>query len=300
MDGVQIARSGGEHRSFSFFRYIVLSDKEGLDTEDVIRHEILHYNLGHSLDRIWAELASCFFWMNPLAWSYKKDVKNNCEFQVDKALASPSPDYAAGLASANVLLKEFEMANSYVSRSNVMKRIRMMGKSASPRYKGLAYTALLPVALLALSVFSCSREADRVKQENVISGEEVKDLDQMPKYSGGSQAMIEYMKSEINYPSEAKEKGISGIVYTSFIVRANGEVSDVKVMRGVHPLLDEEAVRAVAAMPPWQPGVKDGQNVAVEFMLPISFKLPEKPAKDVIFKENESGDLVPMEDSTAQ
>lgn len=95
----------------------------------------------------------------------------------------------------------------------------------------------------------------------------------MPEFPGGSDAMMKYLSENIKYPEEAKDKGISGRVFLSFVIEKDGAVSDVKVAKGIGKLCDDEAVRVVKAMPKWKPGLMKGKPVRVSYMLPIFFKL---------------------------
>lgn len=94
-----------------------------------------------------------------------------------------------------------------------------------------------------------------------------------PQFRGGESERIRYLVENIRYPRKARKRNISGIVYLTFLVRSDGEVTDVKILRGVHPLLDEEALRVVERMPKWTPGKFDGKKVTISFNMPIKFTL---------------------------
>ena len=98
-------------------------------------------------------------------------------------------------------------------------------------------------------------------------------VEEMPEFPGGLQACINYLNDNIQYPAAAIENGIQGRVTTNFIVEKDGSISNVQVLRNVHPALDAEAVRVTAAMPKWKPGKQRGQVVRVYFNLPVVFKL---------------------------
>lgn len=98
-------------------------------------------------------------------------------------------------------------------------------------------------------------------------------VDQMPQFQGGEAAMFAYLAGAIRYPSEAASAGASGVVYTTFVVQEDGSLRDVTLLRGAHPLLDEEALRVVRAMPAWEPGKHKSQVCCVQFNLPIRFSL---------------------------
>lgn len=100
-------------------------------------------------------------------------------------------------------------------------------------------------------------------------------VDEVPNFPGGDAAMYRWLSANLVYPAEAQEEGVSGKVIVSFIVEKDGSLSNVQVVRGKHPALDKEAVRAVKAMPKWNPAINNGTFVRVTYMLPISFKLQD-------------------------
>ena len=84
---------------------------------------------------------------------------------------------------------------------------------------------------------------------------------------------MQFLATNTNYPSEAKINNISGTVYVTFVVNKDGTIRDVRVVRGVTKLLDEEAIRVVKLMPKWIPGKTRGKNVDVAYNIPIKFIL---------------------------
>jgi periplasmic protein TonB len=98
-------------------------------------------------------------------------------------------------------------------------------------------------------------------------------VEEMPRFPGGEDNLFKYLKKNIHYPELAREKGIKGRVYITFIINKEGQVKDVKVLRGIGGGCDEEARRVVAEMPDWIPGKQDGKNVIVQFNLPVNFNL---------------------------
>ena len=77
----------------------------------------------------------------------------------------------------------------------------------------------------------------------------------------------------LKYPTEAKRNKIQGRVYISFIVEADGSLSEPKVLRGIGSGCDEEAVRVMKLSPNWIPGVQNGKKVRVNYTVPIFFSL---------------------------
>jgi periplasmic protein TonB len=98
-------------------------------------------------------------------------------------------------------------------------------------------------------------------------------VEQMPEFRGGDEARIKFLTNNIQYPREAKESGIQGTVYVTFVIAENGRVTDAKVLRGIGGGCDQEALRVVRLMPPWKPGKQAGKAVRVQFNMPIRFTL---------------------------
>jgi protein TonB len=98
-------------------------------------------------------------------------------------------------------------------------------------------------------------------------------VENMPEFPGGEAAMYKFIGKNIEYPRMAKESGISGRVYVTFVVEKDGSVTDVKILRGIGGGCDEEAVRVIKAMPRWNPGKQRGKPVRVQYRMPIKFTL---------------------------
>ena len=96
-----------------------------------------------------------------------------------------------------------------------------------------------------------------------------------PEFPGGEQAMRSFLRDNIRYPLMARESGITGTVYVTFVVSKSGKISDVKLLRGIGGGCDDEAIRVVKTMPAWIPGRQTGKPVPVQFNLPIKFSLDQ-------------------------
>ena len=82
-----------------------------------------------------------------------------------------------------------------------------------------------------------------------------------------------WIANHIHYPPEAEDSGIQGTVVCQFIVEKDGSLSDLTIFRGIHPSLDEEAIRVLGSMPNWNPGTLNGDPVRVKYTIPIKFQL---------------------------
>ena len=119
-----------------------------------------------------------------------------------------------------------------------------------------------------------------LEQNKIIVNEPVEDnkiwegiVEQLPSFPGGESAMYEWLGKNIVYPVIAIENRIQGRVTLQFVVEKNGEIGDIKVLRGVDASIDKEALRVVKSMPKWIPGRQGGTPVRVRYTLPVQFKL---------------------------
>lgn len=101
-------------------------------------------------------------------------------------------------------------------------------------------------------------------------------VEEPPVFPGGDDARVKFIAENIKYPEEARKTGIQGTVFITFIVEADGRVTNVKILKGIGGGCDEEALRVVQSMPDWSPGKQSGKNVRVQFNMPIKFALGKK------------------------
>ena len=98
-------------------------------------------------------------------------------------------------------------------------------------------------------------------------------VDREPEFPGGTMGLLEFMRTTIKYPAEARKDTIQGRVLVSFIVNKDGSIVKPEVVKSAHPLLDEEALRMVNEMPAWKPGEQNGVPVRVKYTIPVNFRL---------------------------
>ena len=90
-----------------------------------------------------------------------------------------------------------------------------------------------------------------------------------PSFPGGNEALLDYINKNRHYPADAYEKGIEGRVTCSFVVNSNGNISHIKIIRGCHKSLNQEAIRLLMEMPDWLPGRHMAHSVPVRVVHPI-------------------------------
>lgn len=125
-------------------------------------------------------------------------------------------------------------------------------------------------------------EASQDEEIEIIAMEEEEEgeaevffiVEDMPTFKGGSlENFRDYIQDAIDYPPIAMENGISGTVYVNFVVNKKGEITSIKIVRGVDPSLDNEVIRALKGAPKWSPGKQRGKPVAVSMAIPVKFIL---------------------------
>ncbi len=205
----------------------------------------------------------------------------------------------------------FTLQNGFSGRSLIKKRMIMMTKKRSKKSSALKLLLVLPVVLFVFSLFSCSNDdlnplegiyepdthpaiTDKqgintntkvpveISENNSMlkSGADTEEkeifvvVETMPTFRGGDVLVFrEWVQSRIKYPVEAAREGIQGKVFVMFVVNEDGYISDIEIMRGVDPRLDDEVKRVVASSPVWSPGIQRDIPVSVRFSIAVNFQL---------------------------
>ncbi|MBK6371901.1 MAG: energy transducer TonB [Saprospiraceae bacterium] len=101
----------------------------------------------------------------------------------------------------------------------------------------------------------------------------IKVTETKPQFKKGQGAFYEYLNSNIKYPNDAKKHGITGKAIVEFTIEKNGEVTDIKVIRGLCNSITGVCYELFETMPDWSPGMQNGIPVRVQYSLPITFNL---------------------------
>ena len=310
-DGTRLVLTEADVPSFSWGRTIVMSRKDA-ETNPVIRlHEEAHIRQAHTLDILLFTAVTLVHWFNPLVWITLSELKLLHEYEADDAVLNHGIDatqYQLLLVRKAVGDKRFTLANGF-QHAKLKNRIDMMLQSPSSGWKRLSWLAILP--FLAGTMFLCNPVRAKVvsagQPETVLSETAQAALpdttkvipfatvEVKPMFNGGD--AIEFSKwvnENLKYPQAAKDAGVQGRVTLQFTVYPDGSVRDTKVLRGVNPDLDAEALRVVSASPNWTPGYVKGEPVKVTYTFPVIFKLSgEKTAPKTasIHVTGEAGDV---------
>ena len=284
VDGQRIISIPTEADPFSFFGWIFLylPGLKDESREEILKHEQTHARQWHSMDVILCELINIVCWFNPFAWLIKTEIRLNLEYLADNKVAETTSDcklyqyHLLNLVNKNV---QTGLCNNF-NVSHLKHRIIMMNKKRTHTAGRIKYALFVPLAaaLLIASNISCisSEKQEEIieKQESrAAEGEVFQVVEEMPEVPGGMAECMKWLGQNINYPAEAKEKGVQGRVIVQMVVEKDGTITNAKVVRGVDPLLDAEALRVVNQSPKWKPGMQKGEAVRVKYTLPIMFRL---------------------------
>jgi hypothetical protein len=300
-----LVNTEGVFNPFSFFRWVFFNPTaiQKDDFQQIILHEKAHVIQKHSYDVVFLELLKIAFWWSPLIWFYKKSLINVHEYLADEAVLETTtpPQYGRLLLRQMQVNVQPALANNFISQ--LKKRIIMMSKNRSSKKAMLKYALFLPIFITIGSfIVACSKDAKNDSIETQV--------DVMPEFVGGQQAMIKYLTDNIKYPEDAKKTSTEGTTYLEFVVEKDGSISNIGVKSSALPsfidtiqqvdptnfnvvktkiitndgsdILDKEAIRVVQAMPKWAVGKKNGQAVRTEFVLPVKFELEKEKVSPTI------------------
>ena len=276
---------------FCFFHYIVMSHDDYTNNLGfILTHEQEHIRLHHYIDLVVLQLATIIQWFNPFVWLIGKNLKAIHEFEVDEAVLNKGIDatkYQQFLVIKAVGNRLQPFANN-LNKESLKRRIIMMNQKKSNRWMMLKALFVIPVATLAVSVFanttdmrSMAKAANTTANSISTNNMQTKQSDSkvfvavevMPKFKGGNKALMEYLMMNVKYPESAAKAKQQGRAVVGFVVRKDGTVSDVYIVKSTgYDVLDNEAMRVVKSMPAWEPGKQKGKPVDVKYFVPITFR----------------------------
>ncbi|HUX94301.1 MAG TPA: M56 family metallopeptidase [Bacteroidales bacterium] len=172
-------------------------------------------------------------------------------------------------------------ASYTIEADGSVTNVKIMGKSdplladavmkavqSSPKWEpAIKEVARVPFAQMVSLKFELP---DRISPDDVYVM-----VEKMPLYPGGDVELLKFIATNTKYPEAAKAEKIEGRVIVRLIVNNKGNAEEVTILRGVHPLLDDEAIRVVSMLSGFEPGMHDGKPVNVWYMVPITFVLPK-------------------------
>ena len=282
---------------------ILVPDQLAEATEELrmtLRHELIHIRRWDDFAHLAERLVAALFAAHPLVGRLRRQIAEARERACDAAVLdgsqTPAGDYARLLtafadgASPHRLgaLSLSESPSSLKDRLSAM-RSSMPSLLSSRRALG---TALAAIGLaLTLGVVACSDSVapsastdDPATTESSSAstedGEVFTVVEDQPELVGGMKAL----QKAVSYPELAMEAGIEGRVIVQFVVDKDGTVTNPKVTRGVHKLLNEAALQAVKQQE-FKPGQQQGEPVKVQMSLPVTFRLPSSHSESAAQEE---------------
>jgi len=288
--------------SFSWMRHIFINADDFARYPAILTHERGHVRCGHSVDLLLSSALTVFQWFNPLVWICQSELRQVHEYEADDFVLNQGIDatqYQLLLVKKAVGEKRFLLANGF-NHAQLKNRITMMQTTSKAAWKKLSLALLIPLlAATTLLLAECtSKEAEELKEPTVseqaqpvvetpaaepeTQAEPADEseaipfvlVETKPKFDGGdANQFSRWVNQRLHYPTEAKQKGLQGRVTLQFTVEKDGSVTGVKVLRGVHPLLDDEAVRVISESPKWTPGTVRGEPTRVVYNFPVVFQL---------------------------
>ncbi len=305
INGIKVCLLPEPDEPYSFFGWIFVAPSQHSKAalEEILVHERTHASQFHSLDVLLGELVCIICWFNPFAWLLKNEISINHEYLADHQVMLAGYNkkeyqyHLIGMEHPNTAAAK--LYNNF-SVLPLKRRISMLNKkrtNSAGKVKYLAFIPLVAGLLLINNIDAMARvlteqafpqtsaqEIVTALQPTAVSSDSEMPLppkedkiystcEIMPEYPGGQGALLQYLARTIKYPEESQRKGEQGKVTVSFIVNKDGSLSDYKVVTGVTPLLDAEALRVLKLMPKWTPGKEKGKTVRVQYTVPVTFRL---------------------------
>jgi TonB family protein len=306
-----IVKLKSDQAPFSFMNFIFINSGHynAEEEQKIIEHELVHIGQYHTFDLLILELLTIFQWFNPFAWLFRKSMVEVHEYLADYEMIKKGTNisfYQTLLLNLQIGRDYFLPANNF-NKSLTLSRIRMMSAIRPPSWRMVKFIVLAPpiLAIILMCTKSDEEIIPEVFNQSIISATddnslfngEIRDqaaspfenesipiqssnnevffiVEEMPDFQGKSQdGFRQYIAENLRYPQIAAESGIEGRVFVQFVVKSDGTVDDAKIVKGVHPALDREAIRVVMSSPEWEPGRQRGKAVGVAFTFPINFML---------------------------
>lgn len=292
---------------FTFFRIIVIPEelrqKDTLNT--IVKHESVHARQFHSIDNLFYNILSALLWFNPFIHLLSREIRQVHECIADEeALKITSREAYASLLLSSAFGSEVILpSNPFFNSSLIKTRINMIYKRKSSKWLRLSYLIMIPT-LAMLSLYACNKvdsQGDNPPRKIV----EFAEVDRPPLFNNCDESasmeeqqicfqmgIQKFMIENLKYPQDAYEMGIIGKVFVGFIITEDGNIANVEVIRANMSLkgaaenepitlsdeqkaaasgLENNAVTLMKAFPKMKPAQKDGDAVAIKFVLPVNY-----------------------------
>jgi|GEM_PF-3021986 len=295
----------------TFFKYIYVPEQHH-ERDVLLQHEQVHAQHWHSIDTLFVALYKVVFWINPVSHLYANWISENHEYTADAIAAKGigRKRYAEILVGETFSLPGFSLTDSFYKPSLTKNRITMLFKNKSPKQNLIKYLFIIPVLVALLFVPACTEEKvievqdEPVEQSETPSFLTINNVDLAPGTSecidatGQDraqcfiQAVTNHIIENFEYPEAAKENNVEGRIYVQFIIDDQGKVKNVEAVRSEMTgddlasseestedkaqylsLLEKSAVEVISSLPDFIPAQVKGQDVGMQFTVPIRYAL---------------------------
>ncbi|MBO0358321.1 TonB family protein [Hymenobacter sp. BT186] len=306
--GYTLVSTSGQLPISSFGRFVFWDETADLaptEAQQVLCHELVHVQQGHTWEQLHLRVLQVVLWFNPFVHGYPRALALTHEYLADAAvLAAAAPSttpatYVALLARLALrrLYPNLPLPHSF-THSPILTRIAML--QSSPRVRRWKQWLILPVSAVLLVTISCEKAAEPTAPTATSSDSHSMPppppppavyafAEHMPEYAGGMTKLLTDITQQLRYPAAALKAELEGKVFVDFIIASDGSMQAVSLKKGISApanmapaaqAMNEAALDAVRNLPgTWTPGSQDGKQVAVSYTVPIAFTLNQAQVK---------------------
>lgn len=296
-DRVHILSSPELKNSCSWMRWVLLANEDG-STPSILTHELAHVRLGHSWDKLLCELTCRTLWFLPFAWMLHEDLSDVHEFEADRVVLRTGIDIRAynQLLILKAVRPGLQPVVNAFNQSRIKKRITMMFKPKSNKWRAAKVLYLLPVMALTLVAFAKPNEKTIISQKEktltippldidinaTLKEDSIYDYVDIPAHPNkvGDEAWwIEWVATHTITPEEAANSESQEGAFLALIIEKDGSVGPFTILRSSNSHLSDQILRSLPPLPGnWVPAMRQGKPVRQRLILHIlrAGKLPKK------------------------
>lgn len=272
-----LVNTEGQLPTFAFFRYLMWDDSIELTKEEqkqILDHEKVHIKQRHSYDIMLMESLKVLFWFNPFIYLYRTLLEEIHEYEADyKAVKANDQTTYTKLLVKLVFQKMGIQQGSFFAKNKTLKRVNMI--QVRKKVNFLKLLSPIPVAALLFFLFSCEAKIEKGSIE--VSDvayiyTSFNDNDIKPSPIKGFNEWKQNITQNLESSRNNWVKDTKGEVMVSFLVSLEGQIKDVRIVKGLSKDLNEQVVLAIKESSKWNPGVKSGTAIPTRISVPITIK----------------------------
>ena len=301
-DGARILSCPELKNSCSWMRWVLVAEageeSSGKEFSSILTHELAHVRLGHSWDKLLCELTCRTLWWLPFAWMLREDMNDVHEFEADRAVLRTGIDIRAynQLLILKAVRPGLQPVVNAFNQSRIKKRITMMFKPKSNKWRAAKVLYLLPVMALTLVAFAKPNEKTIISQKEktltirpldidinaTLKEDSIYDYVDIPAHPNkvGDEAWwIEWVTTHTITPEEAANSESQEGAFVALIIEKDGSVGTFTILRSSNCHLSDQILRSLPPLPGnWVPAMRQGKPVRQRLILHIlrAGKLPKK------------------------